>query len=585
MLWKNKLGTITLILRNHSFWLILLTFVTYGRIWQIQDVIWDDNAWLRSIYSTETLSEFLKIGFESLKREPLGVFFYWFFRLHRDTNLFFIAWHGLDLLVLALTAVAISALVNRLFKNRNLAFFSGIAFIAFPLDYTIGYASAINYRISLLLMVVSLLLSISMVKKTAGKRLLFIGSLLTAGIAQYVFLEASLCLEPGRFLMFAFISGGMQWCRWQHLQSALRKSLPFLLLLFPLVIYKLSVSASGVHAGLYRPDIMHLVDFRQYAVSLAHFFFFPWMVLGLNATSFQFGTLFTMILAMAIVVIMMRQTSSGSLVTGMGDVVKTTVPKQDRPMIFLFALMSIVPVFLLFQLIGRPVSWGLDSTHAVLCQLGYALLIGYLLSRAWSGPLRGLSPRRPGWVPAIFMGLIVAIGVFFSNLNIDQYRASWQSQSRFLSALLRRFPDLPQDAYLVADIHSKDLYSDIHYYDIEFPINLLYARSTAKKKFYQHKIITAEDFEPFAHVPAEAQRSGKIRIDLASDHGIQPVDINRFIFVYYRDGKLLVNEEIAAQFPDISYRSWLDRTLPEQGQTTSIFPLRAKLGFPSPIDR
>ena len=57
------------------------------------------------------------------------------------------------------------------------------------------------------------------------------------------------------------------------------------------------------------------------------------------------------------------------------------------------------------------------------------------------------------------------------------------------------------------------------------------------------------------------------------------VDINRFIFIYYRDKELLVNQEIGAQFPDIAYKSWLDRMLPEQDRTTPKFPLRARLGF------
>lgn len=575
---QNKLDTIPLVLRTRYFWLLLLTFVAYGRVWQIQDVIWDDNAWLRSIYSTETLADFLKIGFESLKREPLGVFFYWFFRLHRDTSLFFIIWHGLDILVLSLTAMTIYVLIDRLFKHKSLAFFSAIAFIVFPLDYTIGYVSAINYRISLLLMVVSLLFSVGTVHKT-NRRFLFLGSLITAGIAQYVFLEASFCFEPLRFWLFAFLFGGAQWYRQEHLQAALRKIIPFLLLSLPLIIYKLTVHTSGVHVGLYKPDITNLFALKLYAVSLAHFIFFPWVVLGLNATIIRWGTLFAAFLAI-VVCVMMFQISNRQSVMGTSGINKALPLKQDKRMIFLFALTSMIPVFLLFQLIGRPISWGLDSTHAVLCQLGYALLIGYFLNWLWSGPLSGFSMRKFAYAPAIIMGLILAVGVFFSNLNIDQYYASWQSQSKFLSELLGRFPRLKQNTYFIADINSKDLYSDLRYYDIELPINLLYAQSTAKKEFYQYRIITAKDFEPFAQAPAEAQRLGKIKINLASDHGLQPVDISQFIFIYYRDANLLVNEEISAKFPDISYKSWLNRTVPKQDQHVPVFPLRAKLNFP-----
>ncbi len=577
MPWKNKSDTTPLVLRNRYFWLVLLTFVAYGRVWQIQDVIWDDNAWLRSIYSTETLADFLKIGFESLKREPLGVFFYWFFRLHRDTSLFFIIWHSLDILALSLTAVTICALVDRLFKHGQLAFFSGVAFIVFPLDYTIGYASAINYRISLLLMVVSLLLSVGSINKT-DRRFLFLGSLITAGVAQYVFLEASLCLEPLRFWLFAFLFGGAQWHRQEYLRAALRKMIPFLLLCLPLIIYKLTVHTAGVHAGLYKLDITNLLALKLYAISLAHFIFFPWVVLGLNATIIQWGTILMAFLAIVISVTMFQMSNSQTAVETSG-VNKPRPLKQDRLIIFLFALISVAPIFLFFQLIGRSISWGIDSTHAVLCQMGYALSIGYFLNWLWSGPLSGISVRKFACTPAVFMGLILAVGVFFNNLNIDQYYASWQSQSRLLSELLNRFPYPAQNIYFVADLNNKDLYSDIRYYDMEFPVNLLYARSAKKKEFYQYRIITANDFEPFAHAPREIQRLGKISINLASDHGVHPVDINRCIFIYYRDEKLLVNEEIATRFPDISYKSWLDRTLPKQDQAMPVFPLRAKLHF------
>jgi hypothetical protein len=578
------------VLRSHSLWLILLALVTYGRIWQIQDVIWDDNAWLLSIYATENLGEFLKIGFHDLRREPLGVFLYLLFGLHRYSEIFYPVWHGLWLLLSALSPVVLYALILHLFKDRILALFSGLAFIAFPLDYTIGFASAANYPVALFLVLVSLLFSAIMVSKTVHQYLFMAGSLLTAMLSQYVFLEASVALEPARFLMFAFLSGGTRWNASTHWRFALRKSIPFLLLMVPLVIYKLGVPTSGIHSALYQLDIHNLFDIRQYAISLAHFFFFPWIVLGLNAGSVRPGTVLAAVIAAIMVMILSRRLSNEYPVNGKKSAMKTGGANPSSSwsvsQVALFALASIIPVFLLFQLAGRPISWGMDSSHAALCQTGYALFVGLLLSRIWG--LRSAKPLRRhsgSWAVTIMIGVLAGIGVFFSNLNIDQYHRSWQSQSNFLQEFLHRFPQLPEGAFLVADVRDGDLYSDIDLYDIEFSLNLLYAPSSASTGFYRYKLITAEDFSQFAFAPVEVQRSGNMKIMRATDHGVEVVDIDKLIFIHYRDGRLIVNREIADRYPDISYRSWLDRESPGTGVTYVSFPLRGKFVFAPSADR
>jgi len=569
---------------------MLLALVTHARIWQIQDVIWDDNAWLLSIYSTENLRDFLNIGFHDLQREPLGIFLYFLFGLHRDTEFFFPVWHILGLLLSTLSPVVLYVFILQLFKDRHLALFSGLTFIVFPLDYTIGFASAINYQVSLFLMLVSLLLSVYMVRIAAHRYLFMAGSLLTAGLSQYVFLEASVALEPARLLMFAFLSGGTRWNVGRHWRFALGKSLPFLLLPIPLVIYKLSVPTSGIHAALYQLDIRHLFDIKQYAISLAHFFFFPWMILGLNADSIRSGTVLATVLAAFLVMILLRRLVSGYSANNKGRALTAKAvnpsPSWMTSQITLLALTSIIPVFLLFQLAGRPISWGMDSSHAALCQIGYALIAGLLVRRLWSrrpaGPSR---PRAGSWTIIALIGTLAGVGVFFSNLNIDQYYRSWQSQSRFLGEFLYRFPQLPEGTFLVADVRGGDLYSDIDLYDIEFSLNLLYAPSPIASGFYRHKIIAAEDFSQFASAPVEAQRSGNIKIMRATDYGVEAVDVDKLIFIHYRNGKLLVNQEIADRYPDVNYRSWLARKPPESKPAGTSFPLRGKFVFTTDVYR
>lgn len=563
---------------------MLLALVTYGRIWQIQDVIWDDNAWLLSVYSTESLYDFLKIGFHDLRREPLGVFLYLLFSLHRHSEMFFPVWHGLGLLLSTLSPVVFCALIFHLFKDRYLALFSGLALIVFPLDYTMGFVSAVNYRVSLFLVLLSFLLSVYMVRKASHRHLFMAGSLVTAGLSQYVFLEASVALEPARLLIFTFLSGGVRWKEWRHWRFALGKSVPFLLLPVPLVIYKLGVPTSGIHAALYQLDIRHLLDVEQYAISLAHFFFFPWVVLGLNAESVRPGTVLAAVLAALLAISLLRRMSEEYLANGTGGTVTAKAPGASPPwtpaQIMWLALTSIIPVFLLFQLAGRPISWGMDSSHAALCQTGYALIAGLLMNRLWNlRPVKPLRRRAGSRATTVLIGVLAGVGVFFSNLNIDQYYRSWRSQSHFLGEFLQRFPQLPEGSFLVADVRGGDLYSDIDLYDIEFSLNLLYAPSSGSSGFYRYKLITAEDFSQFAFAPVDAQRLGNVKIMRATDYGVEAVDIDKLIFIHYRNGRLLVNREIADRYPEVDYRSWLDRQSPGAAATGLSFPLREKFVF------
>lgn len=127
-----------------------------------------------------------------------------------------------------------------------------------------------------------------------------------------------LALEPARYLLFAFLSDGKRWYQREHLQVAMRRIAPFILLSLPLIVYKLGMPASGIHAGLYKPDVVHLMEPRQYAVSLAHFIFFPWVVLDSSMKNVQPEAFLAALLAVALITHVLRNLP----VTGKGNAVK-----------------------------------------------------------------------------------------------------------------------------------------------------------------------------------------------------------------------------------------------------------------------
>ena len=109
----------------------LFVALSYARLWTIRDGIWDDNCWLLSAYATENLGQFLETGFAELRRVGYGIFLYFFFGLHRDSDYFYAVLHSLNLLTQIGTPWLIYLLVRSLFPAYSLyAVLSALAFVS-----------------------------------------------------------------------------------------------------------------------------------------------------------------------------------------------------------------------------------------------------------------------------------------------------------------------------------------------------------------------------------------------------------------------------------------------------------------------
>lgn len=554
------------------FLLICITAIlSYGRIWFVQDVIWDDNSWLLSIYASGDLWQFLNTGFVEARRVLLGAFLYGLFGLHRDTTYFYPVWHALNLLTLSVPPLLLYLMLRELFPARQrLALLVALAFVVFPLDFTLPYASGINYRLGLLFSLVSLYLTVVSVTPERTRRAWFAAALATAAISYYVFMEAAVALEPARLYLIARRRHDPAVSRRDWAHRTLGTGAWFALACAPLVFYKLAFKTYGLYAGIYGFDPAFLLRFWDIAKAAGHFVFSDWFILAHHLGTAAGATYLAGTLGVLAAFTLLRRLAVADLPR------EPRKPFWDREMahFLALALLLALPPALLFHAFNRPISWGMNSTHAVLSQAGYAMLLGIVLHVG----MNRNGQQRSRWIVAA-MALWIGAGVFFNNLNTDQYRESWVQQSRFWRAFMERFPALPERATFFFDVQDGALYSDlVNYYDFEFQLNLLYATSAEPAAFRRYKAYTAVELvETRGKSSEELLRADTIeRLTHLGPDQLQPAE---FIAVRYRNGKLLVNGEITRTDPGVSYRTWADKPVPTSPPSPASYPLRGKLGF------
>lgn len=566
--------------------IVLLAIAAAGRVVFVHDIISDDNNWLRSIYSTDGLRAFLDTGFFEMRRPVLGSYLYSLFWLHKHTEWFFTAWHALNLLTVIATPVVLYLFMRSFLNgNRVLALFISIAFVAFPLDHTLAYASANNYRVGLLCGLLSLYLTDRHLTNRTASPLQLALSLAALATGTYVFIEALVALELGRLLVISRRLDDRSGNKGSALiLPTLRAWTPYALLLLPLVLYKLGYKPYGIYEGLYRLDPLALVDLQSNLVTFAHFLFFPWFIFASQLDVARLPSILSGLAAALSVwfvlpnIVVAKQdalTSPASgASTGWRDIWKGVWRKYR--IVPILGVLFLVPATLLFQLAGRPVKWGLYSTHAVLAQVGYSILLGflfYLLFLTW----RNMPTRR--WAIRAAIPLVLGTGVFFANVNLDIYLQTMEAKNRFWQSFTQRFTTLPEKADFVFDIRIGSLYIDgpHYYYEYEFPLNLLYARSDQPHEFQRYRVYTSRELLHTlrrAGLSVENLREGYL--ERKTWHGTDTINPWKFIVVQYRNNVLRVNREILDANPDTPYRALLDKPFPALPVPAVSYPLRGK---------
>ncbi|KAF0144479.1 MAG: hypothetical protein FD156_1783 [Nitrospirae bacterium] len=565
---------------------ILFVILSYGRIFWLRDVFWDDNCWLLSEFSSLNLDQFLNTGFYEMRRAPLGIFFYYFFSLHKATGHAYLIWHSMNMIIQILTPVFLYFFLKNLFKDKQLlSFFIAASLVVFSLDNTLPYLSAINYRIAILLAVISFYLT----ERAFGRDnpwFLLVISLLISGLSYYVFMEAAIVFEPARLFVIGYIFHKKGLDGKSLIKKSLKYFLPFFLLCIPLVLYKLTYKSYGIYGGKYKTDIFFFLRWKEHAKLIGIFLFYQWKVLSGYIKDVKIWTLLISFLATCIGFFAVKK---------LPGIIRDELSNPNMPalhsfkkefkrvwyhvrIVFFVGIAFLAPAVLFMEFARLEIGPGFNSSHFTLLQIGYAIIIGCILFTGYSVFLNSYGRVR---LLGLSLVLIIGAGIFFNNLNLDMYFNSRERQARFWKSFTKRFPSLPENTIFMMDARDPYYYDtpDLdNTYDLEYMLNLLYADSDKPEEFRKYKVLAFEEFKPEMVQKFRCDHQmNEEKMERMTHFGKETLDPCKFIVVYYRNGELLVNREIKEKYPDILYRMWLNNDFPELPDKPANYALRHKL--------
>ncbi len=557
--------------------LVMLSLLSFGRIMFFNDGIWDDNCWILSYYFTGSLDKFLTTGFIELRRETLGTFLYYYHSLHKSSEHAYLIWNSINLIVQVVSALTLYFFINNTFKkNRLLAFLAAATFIVCLLDNTLPYYSSINYRLGTLFCILSFYLTErALARKT--RWVLLLAAMLLASFASYVVMETAVALEPARLFLIALILSGKDYRRKTLIKKSLGLWLPFIAIIIPLLIYKLVNKPYGIYGSIYPIDPLFFLNFKLHAKVIRHFMFYNWFNLSMLSGSASIWSAGLGILTVIASLLMIKSPgfspTEESCPLPASFKVKFLWYWKEVKTAFIFGLILIVPAISMYELAGRSPAPGMEGRHATIILFGYAISFGSLLYCVYA------SLRKNSRWSTILIVLFLGAGVFFNNINLDVYHKGQEYQKNFWKTFTKRFPALPPKASFLMDVRGDDpfyYYADLEaYYELELPLNMLYARSKTHDEFLNYRVYAISE-----GIREEWKQSPSLTFQRYSHAGKDTFITDDMIFIHYRNGELLVNREILKKYPDVPYKMWLDKDPPKISRTIPAYPLRYKLkGF------
>lgn len=561
--------TDTEIKKAHILFLLVLGMLCYARLYAINSTFWDDNCWMLSLYSSGNLDGFLDAGFRELRRVAFGSFIYYLISLHKNTDIYFPVFHTINIITQTCTPIFIYLIVRKVLDKGNLAFFVALVAILYPIDTTTPIVSNITYRIGLLLSVISLYTSVAAIGETVRWRLIAV-SMACAALAQYVFIEGAVALEPARLLIIWHLLS-----RGEMEKSRLRKTFPvlaalFLIIVIPLVYYKLTHKPYGIYAGTYQSDPFFLLRWRMHRRAVAALFFLNWFFFSKFLAQ---NVLSAWSVILAITGALAGYLRLGGLMgKGDGGAFSGSFGRacRENRFVFLLGLAFYLPPVLMYEFASRVVFTGVESRHGTLLVIGLALIWGGLFHAIYTSVATSSYRLRMAHAA---MAMFIGTGIFFHNVNHDLYLASQRDQQQFWRAFTRRFPTLPEKSAFLFDVEAPpSFYISPYYvpYSIELYLNMLYARSEGPG-----------GFRNYIAAPVEFLLEDKDMSVLFSRRHPgtgHPFDGREPLYVIkYMEGKIYVNNEILMVEPKVRYGKLLHGDFGEHPRTECNYPLRYKL--------
>lgn len=500
---------------NFKYLIVVAAVLSYCRLLLLQNVFWDDNLWFLSLFRSDSLDEYLSTGWYQLRRVPNGIFLYYFFSLHKYTDFFFVAAHSINLAIQILIPVYLYLLIRNLSKGKEtFAFFVAIVAVIYPIDTTVPIFSNINYRLGLLLTIMSFYLTERVVSGNARWPSLLTAFLLS-GFSFFVLIEGMISLEPARVFIIAYTLFKEEGRFKTAIKRTLEFSAPFAALCVLLILYKLNFKPYGVYGGQYALEPQNLSDQKYYWRFLHHFFIYNWFKPGPQTTNnwHYYWVVFrelrpiaipSVVLAVSGAVVsfyflIMSFLSDGKQAGKSKSFIRNLMERLDFNLpVFFLAMLLLIPPFIMYTVVaGRIPSIGYETRHGIVFQVGYAIFFGWLFYFLYTCfPFSRLKAFASGVVLSILLGA----GIFFNNFVLDMYFEAWSVQTVLWRDITSRLPSIPEGTAVNVSTIFRTMLETVdgqfdQFYDIEFPLNLLYARSDGKEDFKRAAISETEMYQ------------------------------------------------------------------------------------------
>ena len=554
---------------------LILAVLGSARILVLHDVYLDDNCWLLSAHVANGLQQFLSNGFSQLQREPLGTFLYLFFLPHRLIGDYaLLVWHGVTLAVQIVTPLVLYCFIRNLTNGqRDIAAFVAITFVVTALDQTAPILAAINYRIGLLLGLVSLHLTERAVRKKDTNIRKLALALIIGGIGEYIFIEGVIAFESGRLFLLWSARRQLGVPNSAAIKHALVAWIPFVAITLPLIVYKLLFKPFGVYTGLYSTGFEHFTNWPAVQEMLRLFIFGHWSLLrGFSAHGTPVTTILAIIASAVAFFVLMRIQEQRGLTrksVSSGRQYRDKEWMEGARLVAFYGAILLLFQIIFFGFAGRFPSVGDRTTYAVLMQPGYAMIVGigvwWFITQFLIGSLRA-KPLLPNVLFALFAG----VGIYYSNLNLDLYAVASKRGNEFWQAFTKRFPTLPEKADFFIDAASPPYAgSQLTFFGAEglhgacgyeLHLNLLHLGNNDATMTRRYRVVPVRTFaKTFRHHGPTILETD---LRLTSNFGVDLLHPSDFIVVFYRDGELFINNEIIERYPTAPYRSWADKPPP-----------------------
>jgi len=399
-------------------------------------------------------------------------------------------------------------------------------------------------------------------------------ALLLSGMSYYLLVEGTIALEPARLFMIGFIFYNKGYKKNNIIRNSLKYWLPFILLCIPVVLYKLLYKPYGLYAGTYSNDMLFFLKWKTHLYYLAMLFGGNWVYSLAKAEYLSFWSVISGLVALLVTYFMLREKypdESGFKEIGHIFTCPETKNANKRiNMIILLGLLLLLPTVILHEFASRRLYPAFDSRHGCIMQFGHALIIGGMLCIIVNKLLNIFKDNKQ--FIAFSIAVLLGLGVFFNNLNLDLYFTIWEQEKQFYGAFLKRFPALPKKSDFMFDIQIEiPLGYSYALYNGEYPINMLYAESKKPEEFRKHKVTDWNYLNNYKKV-------GITEYELLSHWGKDIFDTRELIVIRWKPGEFLVNREIVKKYPLVDYRYIADKDIPLI-PSVSTYPLREKLNW------